>query len=431
LNDNLISSKDIWGRSLAIAYTHCQWQIKMHKINKKTIIIFTLPFVLISCLNIASKGVNYFDTRQSHQILCIGDSIMHGNGDTNDGTRPCSVAATDMSLTYANTSIGGTCTGYNDIFGDSALNQLIVYFGSNTTSKVYSEPGVNDIGYSGCNTKLSAWLTYYQSILTNTVNAGATLYPMQILPTRNHPVGGDISQIIKIWNAWLEDWAYTNSLNLVPSYIEMGSPTTDDAINVSYNTPDGIHPNYAGDSVLGYLMSKSAVPTRSRDWGNASYPDFGHESWSWWLITGTGSLNGGTTDSTTGHLNGGSLYLSQSASAVSDVLAILPNSHPISITHTTTQGTPVISYLTSTSNFARSAETSSSTIPSNNGSWTIYTMPFTLTPGTAQFIQIKISNSNATELHVDTLTLNWNTSSSAYTTNQAFWCNCQDIRSNL
>jgi hypothetical protein len=366
----------------------------MHKINKKTIIIFTLPFILIICFYIAFKGVNYHDTRQSHQILGIGDSMMLGTFGTKGGPLP--TLSTYTGLSYMDEGINGVCinTGVSNISG---------WMTSYTPSRVYSNYGINDIRGNTGHTDLSGFITAYGTILTYVSGAGGTLYPMEITPdcSEIYKTGVNFSNAIKQWNANLEDFAYTHNLPMTPTYQEMSNPSTsyDDCLLSAYNSSgDGLHPGSSGDTVYGYLTYKSAIPTRSRDWGNSAYPAFGHESWSWWVITGTGSISGGTTDSVTGHLKGGSLYLSNGANAVSDVLAILPNSKSISITLNVTQGTPVISYRTSTSNFTRTSASS----------WTIYTMPFTLTSGTAQFIQIKISNRNATELHVDTLTLNWN-----------------------
>ena len=251
--------------------------------------------------------------------------------------------------------------------------------------------------------------------------AGATLYPMEITPdcSETYDAGINFSNTIKLWNANLEDYSFLNNLPMTPSFIELSDLAKDDCLLAAYNSQgDGLHPGAAGDVVYGYLAYHAAIPTRSRDWGKSSYPNFGHESWSWWLITntsGNSSIVGGTSDSVLGHLNGGVLTLANGDYAVSDVVSFLPNSNNISITATTSQGTPVIYYRTSTSNFVRSSGTAGTYGTVNNGAWTTYTGAFSLTAGTAQFIQIKIANASATQLQVSQATLNWNTVATTYT----------------
>ena len=355
---------------------------------KKT--IFSL--ILFFTLTIPCFATHY-------EVLGIGDSIMSGYLGATFGPLPTLCGASYLNTTYWNDGIGSACIA-------SFLSALPNQLSSHNPTKVYSIAGINNV-FNTCHTTMASWLKDYASILTDVTNASAVLYPAQItaMCASNTVDGIDHSTEIKSWNANLEDWAYTNNLSMVPSYLELSDMTNDDCLSSTLGNSDGLHPNSSGDTVLGYLMYKSAVPTRSRDWGNASYPSFGHESWSWWIINGVGSISGGIRDSIIGHLHGGSLFLSNGANAVSDVLAILPNSKCISISLNVTQGTPVISYRTNTSNFTRTSASS----------WTTYTTPFTLTSGTVQFIQIKISNINATELHVDTLALNWNASPSVYT----------------
>jgi hypothetical protein len=170
---------------------------------------------------------------------------------------------------------------------------------------------------------------------------------------------------------------------------------------LEYSSDSGLgylHPNAAGDVILGYLMYNAAVPARTRDWGNAAYPQMGHESWSWWIGTdgghGAPSLTGGTTDSVTGQLNGGSLNLPQSSSAVSDVLAFVPGSNNITITSTVTQGAVVIKYQTYANNEYRT----------QNSAWITYTGPFTTSNN---FVQIQLSNTQATTAIVSIVKLDW------------------------
>lgn len=327
----------------------------------------------------------------SYQILGIGDSIMVGYG----GGNPLPALGTYLGMTTVNGAVSGTCI-------DNAYSSLPTQLSSYTPTRVYCNAGINDIRTyaDSCYSPMADWLTVYGQINTAVISAGAALYPLQITPecSETYYPGQNPSQTIKIWNANLEDWAYSNNLNMAPSYLDMSDTTNDDCLKTSY-TSDGLHPNSTGDTVYSYLMYKAAVPTRSRDWGHSSYPSFGHDSFSWWVITG-GSLAGGDTDTVTGYKKGGTLTLGASDSAVSPVLSILPTSSTISITVTGT-GSPTISYRTSSSNFARSAA----------GSFTTYTTPFSLTAGTVAFVQIKLSGTSETTL----VKLDWGSGSSTST----------------
>ena len=331
----------------------------------------------------------------SYDNLGIGDSIQKGIMGATNGGMP-TLNSYD-SRTYINRGAGGTCS-------DGAVTNLPTWLASDTPTRVYSNYGINDIAYhAGCAMTRASWLSNYSTILSDVTGASATLYTMQITPSCSSFFGGTyingtLSQEIKIWNAHLEDFAYTNSLNTISSFLEMSDPASDDCLNSAYNDivggPDGVHPSSVGDAVLGYLMYKSAVPTRSRDWGSSSYPTFGHESFSWWVITG-GSLVGGDTDAVTGNKNGGTLTLGSSDSAVSPVLAILPPvGKTISISTTGTVGTTY--YRHSASNFTRTAV---------SPSWTAYTGTVTpISAGTAEFFQTEYSGISAVTLS----TLNWN-----------------------
>jgi hypothetical protein len=336
----------------------------MDIINMKKIIPIILLFLFVPIYALATTT----------NMSCYGDSIFYGSGDTNNGTKPCSLLMTDLGLsTYTNRAIAGTCLGDHDSWGNSALEQLSTFLSTDNPKEIYLNSGINDIGY--CGTSLSAWLGYYATFLTAVTNAGSTLIPVQITPSSNTG-----PQNIKTRNAYLEDFAYTHTLKLGGVYQDMSDPTTDDIMNQSWCALTlCFHPNETGDIVYGYLISRASIPTQSRDWGHSGYPSITHDSFSWWAITG-GSLVGGTADSVTGNIKGGALTLGSSDSAVSDVISILPNSNNISITVTGT-GSPTIYYRTSTSNFTRTS----------GGSWTTYSTPFSLTAGTVAFVQIKLA----------------------------------------
>lgn len=325
----------------------------------------------------------------AEQILGVGDSIMYGYGGATNGPLP--TLGTYLSMTYYNGAVSGTCMS-------NAYTGLAALLSAHTPSRVYCNAGINDIRTWSvtCGSPLETWLTYYDSMLTDVTAAGATLYALQITPDCGSDYDGenDPSSTIKLWNAYLEEWAYTNNVALAPAYQDLCSTSTDDCLNASY-TNDGLHPNAAADVVYGYLLYNAGIPSRSRSWGDNQYPLMGHESFSWWVITGTGSVTGGTTDGVTGKNDGGALSLASGASAVSNVISCIP-SNLMAISTTLTQGAVTISYRTSTTNFARSA---------GSPSWISYTGPFSTENN---FIQIKLDTSGETTALIDDATLDWN-----------------------
>ncbi len=267
------------------------------------------------------------------------------------------------------------------------------FFGTYTPTKFLEHDGINDINTG---VSIQAYLDARTTMLAIATSAGVTTFITdQILP--NNSAEGFI-QNVKIYNAWLENWAVQHQVKMAPSYQDMNDPTTDGALNATYQY-DATHPNWAGHQVMGYLWAFPAIPSKNRDWGSASYPTFGHESLSWWVPYYGASISGGTTDTVTGYLNGGTLIIPNGGSVVSDVIAIMPTHNKIIISGTVTQGTPVYQYRRSASDFTRGSA----------GDWTTYTGPFSpITPGTVEFIQIGISNVSATELHVTVPKLDWN-----------------------
>jgi hypothetical protein len=335
----------------------------------------------------------------SYQIVTKGDSIMAGFG----GTDPSIALGTCTSKTHINKAVN--CTGMV-----TALGTLPAELSSYTPQRVYSNMGINDCrnaavdacGGNNNAVNLATFMADYATFLSDVTGAGATLYPLLITPDCGDTyTSTDWSEIIGIWNATIEDWAYTNNLKLAPTNQELKSTTSENCLATSYDYGDHLHLASAGDAVYSYLMcdTATAIPTRSRDWGSSSYPLMGHDSLSFWSITG-GSLVGGTTDGTTGHIKNGTLTLGSSDSAVSPVLAILPPSGKgISITITGT-GSPTISYRHSASIFTMGSA----------GAWTTYTGNFApLSAGTAEFIQIKLAGTSGSTL----VNLSWN--DTAYT----------------
>jgi hypothetical protein len=335
------------------------------------------------------------------QVLIVGNSLFAGYCGATDG--PASYLITDLGLsTYTNQAVSGTCIG-----SSNGLPGFSTYLSSYLPQQVYSIWGVNELR-GGCSpTDTATWLSDYSTLNTDAINSGAIFVASQITPICgigtgalgcNYGVGTvaevspTVQQKIAIWNALLEDLFYTIHGYMAGTYRDMSMNNTSyDDYNNYPSTCDSVHISAAGDIVLAYLMFHKSIPTRSRDWGHSGYPSITHDSFSWWVITG-GSLVGGTTDSITGNIKGGTLTLGSSDSAVSPVLSILPNANTISITLTGT-GSPTIYYRTSASNFTRTS----------GGEWTTYTTPFSLTAGTVAFIQIKIAGTSSTTL----ATLNW------------------------
>lgn len=329
----------------------------------------------------------------AEQILAVGDSIMLGVF----GADPVPALGSYLGMTYHNSAVSGSCI--NGVDAD-----ISTWLSSYDPVRVYCNSGINDIRTyaNSCHATMSNWLSYYASIRTKCNNASAALYALQITPecSEAYYPGNNPSGTIKTWNAYLEDWAYTNSVYMCPTYQDMSvnapetSTSTDDCLA---NTLDGLHPTSTGDAIYSYLMSKADIPNRTRDWGSADYPSFGHESWSWWIITGTGSVTGGSTDGVTGKNDGGSLSLNSGASAVSNVLAIISDDNDITITPTLTQGAVTISYRTSSAYFARDAV---------SPSWTTYTGAFT-DVNECTYIQVRIATSGETTAIADEITLDW------------------------
>jgi hypothetical protein len=191
--------------------------------NNMKIRIFSILMILLLPLS-----------SHAEQILGIGDSIMYGSFGATDGPLP--TIGSYLSETYYNGAVPGSCI-------NSTSSGLASLLASHTPSRVYCNAGINDIRtYANtCHSPMETWLLYYSSILTDVINAGATLYALQITPECNETYypGQNPSSTIKLWNAYLEDWCFTNNVQLCPSYQDMSNPNNDDCLT---NTSDGLHP---------------------------------------------------------------------------------------------------------------------------------------------------------------------------------------------
>ncbi len=305
-------------------------------------------------------------------ILGIGDSIAEGwpnyNGPEDGG--PSGDPDSQM-WPWLIAELPGNWTFYNAGIADEEADQIDARIQDLLDSKdplrVYLHVGVNDYGHG--NTTLSEYLADLDSIKSKVDTSGADLYISQILPWDN----GNTSQRsdIKLWNASLEKWALTNSVPLIPGYQEVCDNTgsDEDGIHSTYNA-DGIHYTVAGYTRLGYLASFADIPSQKRTWGNTSFPLFSHESWRWWILDDA-SVSGNSDTGTMDILEGGT--------ADSNVLSLPPNNQLITLTATTSSGSPSIYYRTDTANFNRNAA----------GSWTLYSGPFTTEN---KFIQLRLSS---------------------------------------
>jgi len=349
----------------------------------KKILLTLLAFLIISTPCFATH----------YDVMGTGDSIWYGY---TPGTvdQPMITLMTYLTPTYTshiNKAVPGEPLSYT-------LSNIQSWLTSYTPYRVYNQAGAD---YGQETSELNSLLSYMTT-------AGATLRLVQYTP---YPPSG---AYIEDWNAKQEEWAYLNNIPLAPDWLELSDMTKDMYLSTSYGGITGtnctyIHPNTAGDVVMGYLAndSNALVPTRSRDWGNALYPAMGHESLSWWLLYGTASIVGGTNDSVTGHLNGGVLTLNNGDYAVSNVVPFQANSNLVSITVTATQGTPVIKYRYKTTPFARSIG-HQNCVAYNSDAYTTYTSPITLTAGTVYYFEIEIANASATQLQASLVGLNWN-----------------------
>ena len=192
----------------------------------------------------------------------------------------------------------------------------------------------------------------------------------------------------KIWNAGIEKFCFDNSLKLAPSYQEMAETdvANEDDLESSFDNGDGTHPNVVGYTRLGQLLAHAAVPDRFRYWGHTSYEDFGYESWSWWLLTGSASITG---DADTGSLN-----LPQNDTGSGSVKCIESGSKTITITPSLSQGTVDIKYRTSDTNFDRD----------DAAGWSDYSAPFITTD---QFIQVRLVGSSGADAIVSEVLMTW------------------------
>jgi hypothetical protein len=332
-----------------------------------------------------------------------GDSIMYGAGCTSPANGGLPELVSLLSGTYTNVGISGCSlvTGNGDP-NTPVLSHLQSDLSTYTPTTTILHVGINDLNY---NTTIATELAGLATARSYVVGTGSQFIDDQILPYSGTLCTSCMPTLIKQWNASKEELAFINGDKFARTHQDFAdtSLSNEDHMNPTYlYTADGlgVHLNCSGDTLLGYLWSKASVPTRSRDWGNLGYPSTQHDSWSWWIITGTGSISGGTTDNITGYNKGGALYLSQSAYAVSDVISFVANSNPVAIVLTTTQGTPSILYRISSSNYAR-----------NDGTvmWNTYSSPISsLTNGNTYFIQIEILNAISTQLQTSQATLNWN-----------------------
>ena len=330
-------------------------------------------------------------------IVAIGASHLQGYNSTD----PLPALATYLSLsTTSNHAQASTCSA-------TGVSELSGWLSTYTPDRLYSDYGANDIIcplVGGCGApcpvahSMSTWLnTDLPYFLSTATTAGTSFYLVPFNPIVSYQ-GHDLSNSFKIWTAWGAKWAKDNNVPVANNFLEMSDLTVADDISSAYDLGDHLHYNNAGSAVYSYLLYHSGVPTDSWDFGSSSYPDYPHQSFSFWKITG-GSLVGGDTDSVTGHKKGGTLTLGSSDSAVSPVMAYVPSNGKISFTTTGTTGTKY--YRQSASNF-----TSTAVSPS----WVEYTgVVDPISAGTAEFMQFKIVGTTAATF----VSMNWNVDTTA------------------
>jgi hypothetical protein len=366
---------------------------------KKKIICFLAFLLLISVpVSVATTFVN---------IMNVGDSI-------SDGT--CGNPGVGYLTQYLTSSGHGSWSYYQGGVGgqraSGTYSSILTYWNNYTAALCLLHVGINDIAVQDDMT--TEWLANLTNIQTSCTAHSASLIVNQMLPlgpdTYARPDYNTVQANEPIWLANLDEWGFLHQIPVSRLYREFINPAADARMNPTYICGDGlnVHPTLAGYNLIGYLMSFAAVPTRSYDYGNASYPGTNHGSWSDWLLSGSTSIVGGTTDSFTGKKNQGVLTLNNGDYAVSDVFAIIPNSNSIAIIPIIIQGNPSFYYRTLSTEFAQSASTASTPAPVNNGAWTAYSGVFNLTSGTPIFIQLKVVNNNATQAQISQASLKWN-----------------------
>ena len=313
-----------------------------------------------------------------------GDSI--GLGFNGKGTPFCGDETTDpangfwpyLGGTYSNDAKGG------DKSSDVA-SQVADIVAGHTFTKYYLHVGINNILWD---LALADYLTDLGTIKTAVQTKGELIID-QILPTC-YVLSGDICskvETIKKWNAGLEEWCRTNSIKLVNLYQDFcESSTTAEGIDWPTKSCDLLHPRQAGYAYGSTFFAHAAVPSQKRVWGATSYPDFGHVSWKWWVLTGAAIQGNSDT---------GELVLDNGDSAAGTVECLPTGSKTINLAASAYSGACNISYRTSASTiFYRGSA----------GAWTSYTGAFSTTD---QFIQVKVDNSSSPPAVVKYVAMTW------------------------
>lgn len=320
----------------------------------------------------------------AEDLLFVGDSI--ANGGWGDGVN---VYYSTNMYTSLVTALGGNLTyvnkGVNGNVASGVNSTLSAELSSYTPSSVICHVGTNDLAFGG-NGYLNTYLTNIEAIRVKCVGASADLTINQIIPR------SDLTAYIKLWNAALENWAYTNSVKLAPTYQEMSDLSTshEDYLSSDYGEVPltGVHPNPTGYTYMGgTLIPRAKIPERKRVWGASSYPDFGYVSWRWAVLTGTAVVSEDNDK--------GVISLAQNATADLTVECMPTGTKTVNISSMCRYGNIVIYYrTTATTNFARNAA----------ASWTAYTGAFSTTD---QFIQIRLKNETASSAVVKYAGLTW------------------------
>lgn len=326
---------------------------------------------IVLCLFIC--GFIIMTASLSHAMLIVGDSIAAGYYADNTGDD-------DLGgfIPTLKTALGWAGASHNEgiaaATSETVEDNIDTFLATHSPSVVYLHVGTNDISFGRT---ISQLLTSFDYILSACRTANAELIVNEILPYDG--------ETRKIFNARIEDWCFTNDVKLSPTFLDFTAIGGD--VAASGYTSDGVHPTRTGYDLLGPLIAKAGIPTRKRTWGHDNFPDFAYASWKHWLLNGTSNISGDADD--------GTLNVPQSQTADSNVQSFYPNGNAIIVSSNVSDGSPIIYYRTSSSNFTR-----------NNTviNWIEYTGAFT---SSDLFIQIRVGNSGSTTAQVDDITVDW------------------------
>ena len=328
----------------------------------------------------------------AEDVSGFGDSEMNGAIYSGTGEYPDGWSWVDNSL-IAYCSDKGLSTydnhGADGLGISNVLSSLESQLTADTPSVALLHVGINDIAAWG--TTLSTYMSGLDTFRTTCASASATPVVNQIFP----PSSTVNTTTVKLWNASIESWGYTNSVAISPTFQPIASTSAgaEETMNLSLSCDGGGHLTAAGYTLMGHIMAHAQVPARKRVWGATgnidayNCQDFGYVPWTWAVLSGSASV---TENNYTGVVN-----LAQNETADLTVECLPTGNKTLNLSAVCRSGAVTIYYRTAaTTNFARNAA----------AEWTQYTEAFATTD---QFIQVRLSNASETSAVVRYAGMTW------------------------